>query len=102
MPMNIQEAYITPKSLGLKRNSCLIIIKTPKAEDNNNNNKIILKAVIEKDQVTYNSRPIRITPDFSPEIMKARRSEDFLSLCVRALPGDKFSPGREGAQRAME
>jgi hypothetical protein len=36
--------------------------------------KRILKAVREKDQVTYKGRPIRITPDFSPETMKARRS----------------------------
>ena len=34
----------------------------------------ILKAVREKGQVTYKGRPIRITPDFSPETMKARRS----------------------------
>ena len=34
----------------------------------------ILKAVREKGQVTYKLRPIRITPDFSPETMKARRS----------------------------
>jgi hypothetical protein len=34
----------------------------------------ILKAVREKGQVTYNGRPIRITQDFSPENMKARRS----------------------------
>jgi hypothetical protein len=27
-----------------------------------------------KDQVTYKGRPIRITPDFSPETIKARRS----------------------------
>jgi hypothetical protein len=29
---------------------------------------------MEKGQVTYKSRPIRITPDFSLETMKARRS----------------------------
>jgi hypothetical protein len=29
---------------------------------------------MEKGQVTYKGRPIRITPDFSPETMKARRS----------------------------
>jgi hypothetical protein len=29
--------------------------------------------VREKGQVTYKGRPIRITPDFSPETMKARR-----------------------------
>jgi hypothetical protein len=34
----------------------------------------MLKAVREKGQVTYKDRPIRITPDFSPETMKARRS----------------------------
>jgi hypothetical protein len=33
-----------------------------------------LKAVREKGQVTYKGRPIRITPDFSPETMKVRRS----------------------------
>jgi hypothetical protein len=36
--------------------------------------KKILKAVREKGQVTYKGRPVRITPDFSPETMKARRS----------------------------
>ena len=36
-------------------------------------NKVgILKAVREKGQVTYKGKPIRITPDFSPETMKAR------------------------------
>jgi hypothetical protein len=34
----------------------------------------ILKSVKEKGQVTYKGKPIRIKPDFSPEIMKARRS----------------------------
>jgi hypothetical protein len=54
-----------------KRNSsCHIIIKTP----NEQNKERILKTVEEKGQVTYKGRPIRITPDFSPETMKARRS----------------------------
>jgi hypothetical protein len=71
MPMNMQEAYRTPNRLDQKRNSsCHIIIKTPNAL----NKEIILKAVREKGQVTYKGRPIRITPDFSPETMKARRS----------------------------
>jgi hypothetical protein len=34
----------------------------------------ILKAVRVKGQVPYKDRPIRITRDFSPETMKARRS----------------------------
>jgi hypothetical protein len=36
--------------------------------------KELLKTVRENDQVTYKSRPIIITSDFSPETMKARRS----------------------------
>jgi hypothetical protein len=38
------------------------------------NTERILKAVREIGQVTYKGRPIRITPDFSPETMKARRA----------------------------
>jgi hypothetical protein len=62
MPMNIQEAYRPPNRLDQKRNSSLhIIIRTT-------------KAVREKGQITYKSRPIRIIPDMSQETMKARRS----------------------------
>jgi hypothetical protein len=54
-----------------KRNSSNhIIIKTANAQ----NKKRILKAVRENGQVKYKGRPIRITPDFSSETMKARRS----------------------------
>jgi hypothetical protein len=61
MPMNIQEAYRTPNRLDQKRNSSQhIIIRTKNAL----NKDRILKAVREKGQVTYKSRPIRITPDF--------------------------------------
>jgi hypothetical protein len=77
MPMNIQETYRTPNSLNQKRNSsCHTIIKTPNAE----NKERILKAVSEKGQTTYKGRPIiRITPDLTPETMKARRSwEDII------------------------
>ena len=70
MPMNMQEAYRTPSSLDQKRNFSCHIIKTPKAQ----NKERILKAVSKKGQVIYKGRPIRITPDFSPETMKARRS----------------------------
>jgi zona occludens toxin (predicted ATPase) len=70
-PINIQEAYRTPNRLDQKRNSSHhIIIKTPNAL----NKERILKAVREKCQITYKCRPIRITPDFSPETMKARKS----------------------------
>jgi hypothetical protein len=64
MPINIQEAYRTPNKQDQKRNSsCHIIVKTP----NTKNKERILKAVREKGQVAYEGRPIRITPDFSPE-----------------------------------
>ena len=69
MPMKIQEAYKTPNRLNQKRNSLHhIIIKTPNAE----NKQRILKAEREKGQVAQKGRPIRITPVFSPETMKAR------------------------------
>jgi hypothetical protein len=71
MPINIQEVYRTPNRLDQKRNSSgHIIVKTLNAQ----NKESILKAVREKGQVIYKGRPIRITPDFSPETMKARRS----------------------------
>jgi len=47
-----------------------MIVKIPNAQ----NKERILKIVREKYQVTYKGRPIRITSDFSPETMKARRS----------------------------
>ena len=69
--MNIQEAYRTPNRLDQKRNSSQhIIIRTTNAL----NKDKILKAAREKGQLTYKGSPIRITPDFSPETMKARRS----------------------------
>ena len=68
MPMNIQEASRTPNRLDQKRNSSRhIIIRTTNAL----NKDRILKAVREKGQVTCKGRPTRITPDFSPETMKA-------------------------------
>jgi hypothetical protein len=67
--MNIQEAYRTPNTLDQKRNSSRhIIFRTTNAL----NKDRILKAVRGKGQVTYKGRLIRITPDFSPEAMKAR------------------------------
>jgi hypothetical protein len=71
MPMNIQEAYRSPNRLEQKRNYFQhIIIRTSISQ----NKYKILKSVRDKGQVTYKGRPIRITPDFSPETMKARRS----------------------------
>jgi hypothetical protein len=70
VPMNIQEAYRTPNKLEQNRNpSHHIIIKTQ--NELNKQKKRLLKSVREKGQVTYKGRPTRITPDFSPETMKA-------------------------------
>jgi hypothetical protein len=86
MPMNIEEAYRTLNRLDQKRNSsCHIIIKTPNAL----NKERILKAVREKSQVTYKDRPIRITSDFSPETMKARR---FWADVIQTLREHKCMP----------
>jgi hypothetical protein len=65
------EAYRTPNRLNQKRNSSQHIVNRTTNELNKDR---ILKAVREKGQQTYKDRPIRITPDFSPEPMKARRS----------------------------
>jgi chromosome segregation ATPase len=68
IPMNIQEAYRTTNRLDQKRNSSWhIIIRTTNAI----NKDRILKAVRGKGQVTCKGRPIRITPDFSPDTFKA-------------------------------
>jgi hypothetical protein len=83
--MNMQEAYRTPSSLDQKRNFSCHIIKTPKAQ----NKERILKAVSKKGQVIYKGRPIRITPDFSPETMKARRS---WADVIETLREHKFQP----------
>jgi len=69
--INIQEAFRTPNRLDQKQNSSHhIIVKTPNAQ----NKERILKAEREKCQGTYKGRPIRTTPDFSPDTMNARRS----------------------------
>jgi hypothetical protein len=87
MPMNIQEAYRTPNRLVQKRNfSWHIIIRTTNAL----NKDRILKAVREKGQVTYKGRPIRKTPDFSPETMKARGS--WIDV-IQTLREHKCQPG---------
>jgi hypothetical protein len=80
MAMNIQEAYRTPNRLHQKRNiSYHILVKTQNAE----HNERILKAVREKGQVTYKCRLIRITSDFSPETMNARRSQAAIMQTLR-------------------
>jgi hypothetical protein len=54
------------------------------------NKNRILKALREKGQVTYKGKPIRITPDFSLETMKARRAWTVVIQTLREL---NASPG---------
>ena len=71
IPMKVQEAYRTPNRLDQKKTSPRhIIIKTQSIQTKER----ILRAAKEKGQVTYKGKPIRLTPDFSMETMKARRS----------------------------
>jgi hypothetical protein len=86
IPMDIQEAYRTPNRLDQKRNSSQhLIIRTT----NTLHKDRILKAVREKGQITYKARPIRITPNFTPETMKARRS--WIDV-IQTLREHKFQP----------
>jgi hypothetical protein len=48
-----------------------------------------LKAVREKNQITYKSKPIKITADFSTETLKARRA---WSEVFGALKENDFNP----------
>jgi hypothetical protein len=71
IPQNIQEVYRITNRLDQKINSSRhIIVKTPSAK----NKERTLKVVRGKDQVIYKGKPIRITPDFSSETIKSRRS----------------------------
>jgi hypothetical protein len=71
MTINVQEAYRTSNQLEKKRkSSCHIIIKTLQVQKKER----ILKPVKEISQVIYKGRPIRLSPDFSTETPKARKS----------------------------
>jgi hypothetical protein len=48
-----------------------------------------LKAVREKNQITYKGEPIKITADFSTETLKARRA---WSEVFQALNENNFNP----------
>jgi response regulator RpfG family c-di-GMP phosphodiesterase len=86
MPIQVQEASRTPNRLDRNRTTPQhIIIKTTSTE----NRERILKAVIEKKQITYIGKPIKITADFSMEILKAKRT---WSEVFQALNENNFNP----------
>ena len=66
----VREAQRVPKKLDPKRNTPRhIIITLPKIKDKER----ILKAVREKETVTYKGVPIRLSADFSKETLQGRR-----------------------------
>ena len=65
----VQEAQRIPKKLDPKKHTPRhIIIKLPKIKEER-----ILKAVREKETLTYKGIPIRLSADFSEETLQARR-----------------------------
>ena len=65
----VQKAQRVPKKLDPKNTPRYIIITLPKIKDKER----ILEAAREKERVTYNGVPIRLTADFSKEILQERR-----------------------------
>ena len=67
----VQEAQRVPKKLDPRRNTPRHkIIKLPKIKDKER----ILKAATEKETVTYQGVPIKLSADFSKETLHARKS----------------------------
>ena len=66
----VQEAQRVPKKLDPRRNTPRhIIITLPKMKQKER----MLEAARDKDTVTYKAVPIRLSADFSKEILQARR-----------------------------
>ena len=66
MSINIQDIFRASNKLDQKRNSSYyIIIKMPNTQKIKN----IKSSKKKNGQVTYKGRPMRITPDFSPETL---------------------------------
>jgi hypothetical protein len=71
LPIQIEEASRLPNRLDQNRTSPQhIIVKRTSTE----HRERILKAIREKKQITCKDKPIKITADFSMEILKARRT----------------------------
>jgi hypothetical protein len=94
--IQVQEASRIPKRLEQNRTSLRdIIIKTTSTE----NRERILKAERKKKQKTYKVKLIKITADFSTEILKARRACSLKenSFSPRILYPEKLSFKIDGA-----
>jgi hypothetical protein len=70
MPIQVQDAFRTPNRHDQNKTSPWhIIVKIIRTE----NEERILNAITEKNQITYEGKPIRTIADFSTETLKARR-----------------------------
>ena len=85
----VQEAQRVPKKLDPKRNTPRhIIITLPKIKDRER----ILKAAREKETVTYQGVPIRLSADFSKEALQARRGwKEVFEVMERQGPTSKIT-----------
>jgi hypothetical protein len=86
MPIQVQEASRTPNRPD--QNTITprhIIIKTKST----GSQERILKAVREKNQITYKGKPIKTTADFSTETLKARKA---CGEVFQALNENNFNP----------
>jgi hypothetical protein len=85
LPIQVQEASRTPNRLDQNRTYPWHIIIKMSTE----NRDSILKAVRQKKQITYKSKPIKITENFSMETLKPRRA--WSDVC-QAPKENNFSP----------
>ena len=84
----VQEAQRVPKKLDPRRNTPRhIIITLLKIKDKGR----ILKAAREKETVTYQGVPIRLSADFSKETLQARRLERSIPSHERQGPTAKIT-----------
>jgi hypothetical protein len=84
-PVNIFNKIIEENFSDLKKDMPMNIKKPTELQIER-----ILKSIREKGQVTYKGRSIRITPEFSPETMKVRRS---WTDVIQTLREHKCQPG---------
>ena len=89
----VQEGQRVPRKINPRRNTPRhIVIKLTKIKEKEK----ILKATREKQQITYKGTPIRLTADFSAEILQARREwyDIFKVMKVKNLQPRLLYPAR--------
>jgi hypothetical protein len=85
MTIQVQDDAWAPNKLYQNRTTRRRIIKTTSTE----NRERILKAVRQKNQITYKGKAINVTTDFSTETLKGGRA---WTEVIRALNENNFNP----------